>query len=305
MKYRTFLIGGGVGLLVGIVAIITGLNSHLFGSVDAAPDFVPEEVLPFAFEMDQKSEQILTKMLNSHDNWTYLSGNATVQYFRDGAVSQQIEPDVAVTDQWQAQTESYDSRTEGITIIVNDGVNAFQGDRSRGVFTPMDFSVEYMERTLQLLPTTLAEVRQNEWEGIPVGYPHPMGGYVAPTTVSMLVYPTEIVQGRGVFKWIEQSTYLDRAVDIVERIEVIGDSEPTEWDRLWVDVETGVILRLERYENDQPYSKHYFEEIHIDTVRRSSPVEISPDAALQGLREVSFEEYHNFELRRPPGLETP
>lgn len=305
MKYKTILIGTGVGLLIGIVAIMTGLNSHLFGSVDAAPDIVPEGVLPFAFEMDRKSEQILTKMLNSHDNWTYLSGNATVQYFRDDIVSQQIEVNVAVTNQWQARTESYDSRTEGTTIIINDGVNAFQGDIKRGVFTPMDFSVEYMERTLQLLPTTLAEVRQNEWEGIPVGYPHPMGGYVAPTTVSMLVYPTEIVQGRGVFKWIEQSKYLGRAVDIVERIEVIGNSESTEWDRLWVDVETGTILRLERYDNGQPYSKHFFEEIHIDTTQRSSSVEFSSDAALEGLRELSFEAYHNVELPRPPGLETP
>lgn len=303
MKYRTLLIGGVVGLFIGIVAIMTGLNSYLFDSVDAAPDFVSEEVLPFAFEMDQKSEQILTKMLNSHNNWTYLSGNATIQYFRDGAVSQQIDVDVAVTDRWQARTESYDSRTEGTTFIFNDGKHAFQGDMSRGVFTPMDFSVEYMERTLKLLPTTLDEVRQNEWEGIPVGYSHPMGQYVAPTTMSMLVYPTEIVQVRGVFKWVEHSTYLGRAVDIVERTKVIGNSEPTEWDRLWIDVETGMILQLERYDNGQPYSKHFFEEIHIDTTQRGTPVKFSPEIVLQGLREVSFEEYHNVELPRPADFE--
>ena len=200
--------------------------------VGSAPEVTAEPRL----SLNSSSEEIQRAMLESASTWKSIWLDGTVTYFAmEGTDSQ------ATTTREQAWIELPTSRfriltgtAEGVAekFKASDGLNILEMDLKSG--QSQSYPLPDLGPEKQFVPTLQPGFAS----------PQPLWGQMG-TPLSELAFPSDFAQNEGTFKPVATEFVARREVLVVEWTYV--QSQLPSW-RMWLDVETGVILKMQSYD---------------------------------------------------------
>lgn len=179
------------------------------------------------------SDPTVLKMLYSHVNWDTLWIDAIITNFSQGNPIEEFTHVQAWVDSSQAQFRVLSGLSGGSpdTLQISDGNKIQTYDLITGN------RQEWMINPNSLEPFNPPEMFSDTI------YPHPLGQQIF-TPISDLLFPTALAQRTGFYAPAGSETVADRATDVIEFSRVEGSLT----DRLWVDQETGIILKRQAYD---------------------------------------------------------
>jgi len=185
-------------------------------------------------QTDTAPEIIRQKMLFSYKNWKTVWVNAEISYFQPEGST----PDVQTMRQqvWISQ-QDYRFRV----LIGPPGSNPQQvntSDGSRIVY----FDLRSGQSESQIVPSFVEEPFSPPLQVGDSIYPHPISGLMF-TPLSDLIFPTGLAQRSGEIRVVGSDVVAGRRTLIVEWYW----QENQLADRLWVDTETGMLLRMQQF----------------------------------------------------------
>jgi len=241
-RYRKDLfIGVTVGLVVGFVALITGLGlqpamvSHpktLSSIADSAP--MPE--LPIT---DQSSvEDILTLMKNSHNLWKTLNADV-LTVWQPAREPQTVYTNIQIEQISKArltiQQYNNDNKQMFDVLWVSDGEKAYEQD---------NLSKRYTEYTLPTFAQSVDDfgLQSNSSLGDSVIIRHPMAVLI-PSPIADYLYPTGLMQRQGKLEVLGTDKVSSREAVVIAWVGFDEKGLLTGKATFWVDSYTGVILK--------------------------------------------------------------
>lgn len=287
MKKKSILIGILAGLIMAAGIVYFDLTHYIFQTADAAN---PQPVNIHL--SDKESIRILESMLTSHENWKTIQGKAFVTYYPEEGKPQVTQVDVLINapDSLRIETTGSESETEDHFLQVSDDKYLYEVDFGHSLFTRLPHPRTFVEDDLKRLPTTLQTVYQNEFENIPVIYPHPLASSIA-SPIAELVFPTGLAQRRGELTVVEEAEIAGRSVWVIDWEKKDEFGQMTLKERLWIDKEMGIVLKIERYFWNE--FREVVEEISFEEVTFNSPTTTNQFSftVAKGLTEESVQEY--------------
>lgn len=249
---------------------------------------------------EEASRKLIELMLNSHNNWDTLQGQVVAtdyggtEYYGDGQ-SQTLTIDFQIEQFNKARVEVINPGRSHTIRVFND-TEVFQVDLMRSVYMRSPASLNSLARDFSFLPKTLKEVHQNSNDGAPVIYRHPMGSAIS-SPAADLIYPAGLVQRHGEYTLVEKTEILGRSAWIVDWVRQDNLGEVFMKERFWVDSETGIVLKLQRFHGEN--FDTVLEEIEFKHIAIDEPVDpqvfvFTPSERLQ---EQSDREYYNLPER--------
>ena len=206
----------------------------------------PTPILPPELKGDLEIQQ---QMLTSHTRWKTLHIIYTVmQYPLPGSSMEADQQNVQVWIQQPAQFKLVISAPKGgpQTSTISDGKTI----------------VDSYGQTQSLPPSVLEPFNPPNSRSDTIEM-HPLAGYLG-SPVSDLIFPAGLAQRGGEYKLTGQELVADRQAYVVE-----WSREPGVLiDRLWVDVQTGIILRQQNYgkvHNASPLSDYQATYVEINS----------------------------------------
>lgn len=286
MFKKNILIGSLTGLIMAAGLIYFDLIPQLLHNVQAANI----QLTLFNSELPAEDVDIVGLMLNSHNNWKTLQGTATISNYEKDGQSQRMVVEVllAPPDIIKIETIIVEAREHFLQVYA--GETMYDADIGRAIFTRMPLPSTFVERDLNLLPTSLQAVHENNTEGVPIVYPHPIASIIS-SPLSELVFPTGLAQRRGEYTLVEETEILGRPVWGVNWQKADDSGQVILRERLWIDQQTGIVLKIERF-SDSGF-EFIREEIYFDHIVLDAPIateKISP-ALFENLTEKSVNDY--------------
>lgn len=286
MFKKNILIGILTGLIMAAGLIYFDLVPQLLHNVQAANI----QLTIFNSELPAEDVDIVGLMLNSHNNWKTLQGTATISNYEKDGQSQRMVVEVLLAPPDIIKIETINVEAKEHFLQLYAGETMHDADIGRAIFTRMPLPSTFVEYGLNLLPTTLQAAHENNIEGIPVVYPHPMANIIS-SPISELVFPAGLAQRRGEYTLVEEAEILGRPVWGVNWQKTDDSGQVILRERLWIDQQTGIILRIERYSDGG--SEFIREEIYFDHIVLDLPIaaeKISP-TLFENLTETSVNDY--------------
>jgi hypothetical protein len=234
--------------------------------------------------LDSDSLMVLQKIRWSHTTWHTLWAEGLDRWMSpegSGTVQGEIRSQAWVSQAGPSLREMYGTNDEGPTYMqIMDGFSVLRMDPGGG-FREISKAPEFV--LFPYVPAT----------GVPAEEArHPLGR-ILQTALANLLFPFPVSTEEATFKGIEIEAIAGRQALVVD---VYVDDE-VRTDRLWVDVERGILLRRQHFGrggSEQPLS-----DIHLTAVVYDPPIP-------QGCFSLSIEDIPGFE--EPPtagGPETP
>jgi hypothetical protein len=192
------------------------------------PTIPPSAVPPNPSSNLSDGESVRLFMLSSHTRWQSLWADAQIDdYGTAGSTTpvQSTHLQVWIAQPAQFRVLSGPAGGAPTDILVSDGNNLRQ---QGGTISPLPPSV----REPFSPPTTLSDTV----------YPHPLGGMLG-TPLGDLLYPAGLAQRQGTYQVIGHDMAAGREAVLLDWSYTPGAVA----DRLWVDAETGVLLRMQNF----------------------------------------------------------
>lgn len=266
MTKKSVLISIFTGLLLGFMII----RFNPLQNVDASLD---EPRMRFSVSPAEavELETALLKLLNSHHNWQTIQGEIQVfDYLQVG--SEEIYTSTISIEASQPRyffAQSVDINNEQFAEVI-DFDEACESHIATGHYVCQNIHDATYMMELEQLPQTLVNVNALKTEeGIPMVVPHPMGLRISPI-IAELLYPTKRPQRLGNYLSIESTQFLGRDAWLINWEQHNNSNQLTGKEQFWVDQQTGVVLRIERFDTQHP--DRLLQAFTFTTITFDSPV---------------------------------
>ena len=191
---------------------------------------------------DAATRAVLERMLDGWTRWNSVAGEAVVLFIDEDGQQQGFRERFIVQKPFLARFEVLDLEGRVVQgVWMTDGVTTYFFQPGRG-YNEGDLP-QHLDEKEDRLPQTWAELPRDE------EVQHPFQAEI-PSPIAQFLFPLTFVRkAAGVeYRLEEESTLLERPVWIL----TIIDAENQIEERLWVDQETGVVLRYVQMVQGQP-----------------------------------------------------
>ena len=186
--------------------------------------------------LSSSSDEIQHAMLASATSWLTIWMDGTVtHYAMDGSdAAPQVTREQVWIDQSLSRFRILSGPADGTaeTFKASDGATILEVDLQTG--QSQSYPLPEFAKVKQFVPTLQPGY----------GYPQPLWGQMG-TQLSQLAFSSDLAQNEGAFKPVGTEFVADRETVVVEWTHIENDLPS--W-RLWLDVETAVILKMQTYE---------------------------------------------------------
>ena len=196
--------------------------------------FAAEATAEPGLSLSASSDDIQRAMLESATNWTSIWMDGTVTYFAmEGTDSQTTMREQVWIDQSFSRFRILSGPAEEIAekFKASDGTNILEMDLKTG--QSQSYPLPEFAKVTQFVPTLEPGF----------AYPQPLWGQMG-TQLSQLAFSSDLAQNEGIFKPVATEFVADRETVVVDWTFIENDLPS--W-RLWLDVETAVILKMQTY----------------------------------------------------------
>lgn len=195
-------------------------------------DAPPTPILPPELSGDVEIQQL---MLHSSERWQTLQATYTITEYPLPGTNGELQ--VSSSQFWIRQPAEFKvvigaPAGGAVTTLICDGKTILENDENRSELPP-SAAAPFIP------PETLSDTV----------FPHPLTGLLG-TPVSDLIFPAGLAQRGGEYRLTGQESVASRLAYVVEW----GREPGVLIDRLWVDGETGVILRQQNYARENSIS---------------------------------------------------
>ncbi|NPA31853.1 MAG: hypothetical protein GXO37_07640 [Chloroflexi bacterium] len=191
---------------------------------------------------DAATRAVLERMLDGWTRWNSVAGEAVVLFIDEDGQQQGFRERFIVQKPFLARFEVLDLDAQAIQgVWMTDGVTTYFFRPGQG-YQEGDLP-QHLDEKEARLPQTWAELPRDE------EVQHPFQAEI-PSPIAQFLFPLPFVRkAPGVeYRLEEESTLLDRPVWVL----TIEDPQNQVEERLWVDQETGVVLRYVQLVRGQP-----------------------------------------------------
>jgi DNA-binding CsgD family transcriptional regulator/outer membrane lipoprotein-sorting protein len=252
MKRKDFLVPLIVGVLLGLLAIRTGIPFMLMES-------------PSAKASDQMNE-ILSLVLNSHSRWATAQGEAEIVWYGSNGETQTYINKFVIYQPLSAYIEVINKFRPGFNegVWISDGHNTYNVDKERKSYT--QGKIPRFANDLSVLPGDLSQVKDD------VVYNHPFS-LLIPAPVKDYIYPEWFAQGNPstAYSLLGEDSLLGRKTWIVNLKHKTGQATA------WIDQTTGMILKYVQEENGQKYVEVNFTHLEVDMPVSADIFSVAPE----------------------------
>jgi len=216
-------------LLLITLASLAGCNA--LGPKTPASPSPPPEATPSPTSGLPDGAAVQQLMLESPLNWQSLHVVYRIETY--SALDASAPPALQIIELWLRQPAEFKihtraSETQPERLLLSDGKTILDNEGNRSEL-PAEVLAPY---TPPALPADAAR-------------PHPLAQLLG-TPVMELVFPTGLAQRAGEYRVTGQETFAGRPAIVVEW----GETPGTLTDRLWVDEQSGIVLRRQNYAKD-------------------------------------------------------
>jgi len=191
---------------------------------------------------DAATRAVLERMLDGWTRWNSVAGEAVVLFVGDDGQQQGFRERFIVQKPFLARFEVLDLDAQVVQgVWMTDGVTTYFFQPGRG-YSEGDLP-QYLDKRQAQLPKTWGALKRGQ------EVQHPFQAEI-PSPIAQFLFPLTFVRkAPGIeYRLEEESTLLERPVWIL----TIVDEENQAEERLWVDQETGVVLRYVQILAGQP-----------------------------------------------------
>lgn len=293
MSKKNWLVGIVGGLIMAAAILYFNLADHILKIAGASEEVVQTTQLTATDTSDEAFTELINLMLNSHNRWRTLKGEATFTTYEPQGKASVASVTIQVEQFGRVRVETINQDTGRHFLRISGDAGIFDVDLTHLTYTPIPMSITMLEKDLERLPTTLSEVNANTFEGIPIVIAHPAADFLS-SPLGSLIYPTGRAQRGGEYTSIGQGEILGRPTWVVNWQRRNNEGQLTLKEQYWVDMETGVILRSEQYytgRNDEALSEVIeFTNIVFDESLDPALFTFTP---AENMREVSVQEQYD------------
>lgn len=213
----------------------------------------------------EEMNEILTLILNSHNQWATVSGAAKITWYSPDGSTQSYTQAFSISQPGSARFETIEASVQvNPEVWISDGSQVYEVDTEQKTYTTSVIPAFIYDTGM--IPKTPDEV-QND-----VIYPFPFS-LLIPSPVAEYVFPHWFAQGsdKAIYKLLGEDSILDRNVWVVQ---LLSNNDEVS---AWIDKETGVILRYEQQTDGKPFVSAEITSItfdgQIDASEFSAPID--------------------------------
>jgi hypothetical protein len=242
MKKRDWMISVLSGLILGITALLAGFSGGL------APTVIGRA--------SSDTDKILTLVLNSHNTWQTVKGEAKVVWYGPKGDTQTYLSSFEVIQPNQALIET--TSVDGLNpsgVWISDGFKAYNLNPANKTYS--EEVLPKFTQDFSILPKTLDQVKTNSINNYHVIYNNPFA-LVIPVPIREYLYPEWFAQGTGNYDLVGTDSVAGRNVWVVSCI------TETSIAKAWIDQGTGIILKFTQETNSQKVVEVIFTSLSLD-----------------------------------------
>ncbi len=245
MTKRDWFLSIFAGIILGGFIVTFGLTKRI--SVNAASSV----------------DDILTLMLNSHTKWQTIQGQAEVVWYSQDGSTQTYLTDFGIIQPAQAYFDASNKDGTGNDgLWISDGEKTYTIDKLTQAYYESDLPPFALD--LSKMPANLNDVK----EGINYGHPFAL---LIPSPLQDYIYSSWFAQGQGEFNLIGQEKISERDAWILEYKELF-EGELSSHLQVWVDQQTGVILKFIQFNLNKEWEAELFVEATLISVEFDAPI---------------------------------
>jgi outer membrane lipoprotein-sorting protein len=272
MKKKDTIVSILAGLILGIIAIQSGLAKQFISYPPPARASVT-------------TDEIISILLNSHNTWKTMNGEATTVWHVEGKTQTWISK-VKIEQPLNVRLEVSQSVNSPSILWISGPTGIYIENHSLGVYTEMPLPA--FAKNLSLLPSRISDISRGRI------YRHPVA-MLMPSPIADLIYPTGFAQRGGEYNLIGEEEVDGRHTWILDWQFKDSSGLITMKARYWIDNQTGLILKAITFGGeklDEVFEETMFNKISFDTPLPNSAFSANPSS---GLKKVSAEDYAAFQ----------
>lgn len=234
MKTKMLITSITAGIICGFLLVLFGISPH--ESADANSDEVPRPQPILEMVSDEFTLEMIELMVASHTNWSSLDMQAETTTYNLGEEIRRTSSHILVegVDSIKIEWTEYIPQQKTGTWLYYDG-SISEADASGRVTSSSSFSIP--QERWDIVPTSLGDVIGMR------SVSHPLRA-VMPVPSAEYLYPVGLAQRGGHFELLGTEEIAGRATLYVEWTH---STPNTLRQLLWIDEETGIVLKSKGY----------------------------------------------------------